>query len=218
MRNSLNKNCICTYVSKIITGIGIPVDLDLETVTMGVVFKSSFFLPTNATDFTQPFGDPFDVQSHPINTFFTGRKRSADEHSNQRMERDVNGNTVDGLDLNEKFERHEVEVDIVDSGTEPSLDETNEFDYNEKPNDSGKTNLATMRWTVYKGLAIWAERCIFEKTGSLTHSKLFNFICVYCSHGLPGRPCVLRTICESAHTSFDYSNGVFGELLHVLLS
>lgn len=130
---------------------------------MGVVFKSSFFLPMNATDFTEPLGDPFDVESHPINTFFTGSKRSADEHSNRKMERDLNDNTVDGFDadLNEKFEIHDVQADIVDSGTEPSLDETNSFDYNEKPIDSGETNLATMRWTAYKGLSTWAEKCGF---------------------------------------------------------
>lgn len=141
---------------KIITGIGIPVDLDLETVTSGVVFKSSFFLPMNATDFTEPFEHPFDVETHPIDTFFNGRKRSADAHRYQRFERDINDNTVNGFDtdLNEKFERHEVQVDIVDSGTEPRSDETNE-----KPSDSGdETNLATVRWTAYKGLEIWAER------------------------------------------------------------
>lgn len=128
---------------------------------MGVVFKSSFFLPTNATDFIEPFADPFVAQTHPIDTFFNGRKRSADEHSNHRIERDVNDNTVNGFDtdLNEKFERHEVLADIVDSGTEPSPDETNEFDNDEKPSDSAETtNLATVRWTAYKGLAVWAER------------------------------------------------------------
>lgn len=127
---------------------------------MGVVFKSSFFLPMNATDFTQHFGDPFDVETHPINTFFTGSKRSADEHDNQRMERNVNDNTVDAFDndLNEKFERHEVQADIVDSGTESSSDEIHDFDYNEKSSDSGETNLATVRWTAYKGLSTWAEK------------------------------------------------------------
>lgn len=35
---------------------------------------------------------------------------------------------------------------------------------------------------------------------------------------MAGRPCVLRSICESAHTSFDYSNGILGELMHVVMS
>lgn len=127
---------------------------------MGAAFKSAFFLPTNATEWTAPLEDPFNVETHPINTFFTGRKRSTDEHSNQRMESDVNDNKVNGFDtqLNENFERYEVQADIVDNGTEPNIDETNTFDYNKKPNDLGANNLATVRWTAYKGLAIWAER------------------------------------------------------------
>lgn len=38
------------------------------------------------------------------------------------------------------------------------------------------------------------------------------------SKGLSGRPCVLRSICESAHTPFDFSNGILGELMHIVMS
>lgn len=45
-------------------------------------------------------------------------------------------------------------------------------------------------------------------------------ICVknYFRQGFDGRSCVLRSICESAHASFDYTNGILGELLHILLT
>lgn len=38
------------------------------------------------------------------------------------------------------------------------------------------------------------------------------------SQGLDGRACVLRAICESAHTPFDYSNGILGELMHIVMT
>lgn len=36
--------------------------------------------------------------------------------------------------------------------------------------------------------------------------------------GLPGKPCLLRAICESARHTFGYHSGVLGEILHILLS
>lgn len=128
------------YLFKIIAGIGIPVELELESVTMGWVFKSQFYLPMNATDFTSFFGDPFDVTPHPISTFFDGRKRS------------VRGSDKEGFDSeqNERYEKHEVDVDVVESDIESNANEENE--------NLEEPNLATVRWTVYKGLAALAEK------------------------------------------------------------
>ncbi|XP_050334100.1 uncharacterized protein LOC126761762 [Bactrocera neohumeralis] len=55
--------------------------------------------------------------------------------------------------------------------------------------------LSSYRWSIYKVLEGLAER--------ITPS---------------GRDCVLKSICEAAETPFHYGNGLFGELLHVLLT
>lgn len=128
-----------------ITGIGLPVNLEQEAVTMGFAFKSSFVLPMNASDFWAVLSQPFDVHGTPITSF----KRSIDDNDG-----DVNG--FDSEE-NEKFERHQVRAEVVDSGTD-----ANDSDAD---NDDDKSNLgnkfASTRWLVYKGLAEIAERSSF---------------------------------------------------------
>ncbi|XP_055300283.1 uncharacterized protein LOC129567437 [Sitodiplosis mosellana] len=161
-----------------IAGVGLPVELNLESVTMGFVFKSGFVLPMNGSDFWAVLSDPFSSTSHPITVF----ERSIDESDDESK----------GFDneQNEKYERHHVNAEIVESGTETT---ESHFDSVE---DADETNrLASTRWLVYKGLAEIAE-----------------------NNGMAGKACVLRSICESAHTSFDYSNGILGELFHVIMS
>ncbi|XP_031621776.1 uncharacterized protein LOC116339848 [Contarinia nasturtii] len=163
-------------VVQIIAGVGLPVDLELEAVTMGFVFKSGFILPMNATDFWAVFSDPFDVSTHPITTF---NKRSIHENI------DDSASTGYDSEQHEQYERHQIEAEVVESGTE-----SNSIDSSDDIN-----NYASTRWLVYKGLAEIAE-----------------------NNGMPGKPCVLRSICESAHTSFDHSNGILGELFHVVMT
>lgn len=68
--------------------------------------------------------------------------------------------------------------------------------------------------------------------GNRDISAEVNYICViiaqmkvahedsFSSHsrGLDGKACVLRSICESAHASFGYSNGILGELIHIIMT
>ncbi|XP_059222074.1 uncharacterized protein LOC106095267 [Stomoxys calcitrans] len=54
---------------------------------------------------------------------------------------------------------------------------------------------SSYRWTVYKGLEGLATRM-----------------------GLSGRDCMLKSICEAAENPFHHYNGLFGELLHILLT
>jgi len=55
--------------------------------------------------------------------------------------------------------------------------------------------LSSYRWTVYKGLEGLADRL-----------------------GYQGRICVLKSICEAAEEPFHYTNGLFADLLHILLT
>lgn len=118
-----------------------PVDLDLETVTMGFVFKSGFVLPMNVSDFSAIFSDPFDPTTHPITNFF---KRSVDEIDD----------SVIGFDSeqNEKYERHLAEAEVVESSTE------NEEDFSNVASSDEANNFDTIRWLVYQGLAEVADK------------------------------------------------------------
>ncbi|XP_055326697.1 uncharacterized protein LOC129580374 [Sitodiplosis mosellana] len=190
----------------IITGVGLPVDLDLETVTIGYVFKAEFFIPTNVSTYTNFIADPFDVSTQPISVFDRRRRSLEEPKPTELPEKMLIDSRGFDSEQNEKYEQHQVEAEVVDSGTEKPND-FNEIDYDElsvpkdhKYHDDPMSlkvpqNTATSRWTLYKGIAAMAE-----------------------SKGLAGKPCVLRSICESAHTPFDYSNGILGEIMHIAMS
>lgn len=135
------------------------------------MFKAEFFLPENASNYINFFADPFDVTTRPI----TGRKRRRRSIEELEAPTEMPMNTMDeyhGYDneQHEKYERHQVEAEIVESGTEPPDDDSEmsdeelwfQDDQYDKSNDplalKHPQNLATSRWTVYKGIAALAER------------------------------------------------------------
>lgn len=138
--------------------------------TIGYVFKAEFFLPENASNYLNFFADPFDPTPRPI----TGRRRRSIELPTNAVEE------YHGYDKeqNEKYERHQVEAEIVESGTELSEDGYDDYDGSrvsdeelwfqddqyDKSSDpmalKHPQNLATSRWTVYKGMAALAERFV----------------------------------------------------------
>lgn len=77
----LKKNTL--FVFKIITGVGIPVDLDLETVTMGFVFKVGFLLPKNVSELAHELNDPFDVSTHQL---APPKRRSLDDYASNESD------------------------------------------------------------------------------------------------------------------------------------
>lgn len=155
---------------QIITGIGIPVDLELESVTIGYVFKSEFFLPENASNFLNFLADPFDLTTRPISGFFDRKRRMLEEPAAT----EASPSSGFDEDLNQRYEKYQVEPEVIESGTdEPISDryddsELSEADYwnqedkfarlNDPLRPKAPQNLATSRWAVYKGLAALAER------------------------------------------------------------
>lgn len=143
------------------------------------MFKAEFFLPENASNYLNILADPFDITPRPI----TGRR-------NRRSIKNIDGsselpkNTIDenhGYDSeqNEKYERHQGEAEVIESGTEPTDADGDEDkngmseeelwfqdDQYDKKNDpqvlKHPQNFATTRWTVYKGMAALAERSAFS--------------------------------------------------------
>ncbi|XP_031621805.1 uncharacterized protein LOC116339870 [Contarinia nasturtii] len=192
---------------QIISGIGIPVDLELESVTIGYVFKAEFFLPENASNYLNILSDPYDLTTRPI-TGAKRRKRFVEETvTTEATENTLHEYKGYDNEKNERFEKYKVVAEVVESGTEAlnesdadsderSWFEEEHFDRSKDPLALKRPqNLGTTRWTIYKGIAAIAE-----------------------SKGLSGKPCVMRIICESAQTPFDYSNGILGELMHIVMS
>lgn len=139
-----------------ISGFGIPVDLNLESLTMGYVYKANYYLPENVSHYVDIIGDPFQKQTVlPI----SGRRRRS--------------------------------FDVVDNDEPSDLynddDEVVYADQNHRRSES--------RFTLYKILEQMAE-----------------------AHGLPGRLCLLRSICESAEVPFSYNNGILGEFAHLIMT
>lgn len=123
------------FIVQIIAAVGLPVNLELEAVTIGFSFKCNYILPSNASDYWGVLSDPFDVTSHPI-------------HRRSVKESEETASSGYDYQQHEKFERHSVDAGVVESGTIK-----NHIENKEPVND-----FASTRWLVYKGLAEIAEK------------------------------------------------------------
>lgn len=154
-----------------ITGIGIPVDLEIESVTIGWVQKSEFFLPENASNFLNFLYDPFDLTTRPISGFYVRKKRGnvLEEPKPTENPAKVSFGSKKGFDSerNEKFEKHQIQAEIVETG-ENEENEMSDADYwNQEDraewlrqfHPNKPKNLAMVRWSIYKSMAILAQRC-----------------------------------------------------------
>lgn len=182
-------------VSKV--GIGVPVDLEIESVTIGWVNKSEFFLPENATNFLSFLNDPFDLTTRPITGFYVRKKREEEHLDDKPMSdfvleepkptenpvKEIAENSVEGFDseTNEKFERHTIETEVVESGAEHLDSDDDDDDEDETINGMSEAdywnqedhaewlrevhpkqpkNLALARWGIYKSIELLAQRWV----------------------------------------------------------
>lgn len=136
-------------------------DLDLESVTIGYVFKAEYFLPENASNYLNILADPFDITPRPLSG---GR-------SNRQRRSAIDDNTI-GFDsqTNQKYEKYEVQPEVIESKTDfpEEVDEENDnlSDYEEEEENNWRNSMGpkqpqdfgTSRWTLYKGLEMLAER------------------------------------------------------------
>ncbi|CAH0588175.1 unnamed protein product [Chrysodeixis includens] len=62
------------------------------------------------------------------------------------------------------------------------------------------------------------DRSITQEISVMTRRSIYNLIeSILKKHGYPGRPCLLRLICENAHAHFLH-NGVMGDLIYLILT
>ncbi|KAG4071209.1 hypothetical protein HA402_008944 [Bradysia odoriphaga] len=177
---------------QLICGIGIPVDLEYESVTIGYVLKSEYLLPDNTSMVLHFLQDPFDPVVRPIQR----RRRSA-----------APALAIGSQNDSDHYEKYDVEAVQIGTGLTTKDEEAEHYsnEWNEVADDeefapedyriTKQNDFQTFRWTLYKGLEAMAER-----------------------KGLAGRACMLRTICESAHAPFSFSSGIVAEMMHILLT
>lgn len=156
-------------------------DLNLESVTLGYVFKAEFWLPENASDYLSFLNSPFDVTTFTPLSPGSRRKRALELDSSidsaqqpidsDHQHFDSNDSERRGFDeeQNENFEQHDGKIE-VESGkiVDPEQDKwdaekawfaDDEFDRTRSPVFLKRPqNYATSRWTIYKGFAALAER------------------------------------------------------------
>ena len=147
-----------------IMGIGVPVDLQVESVTIGYVFKCEYFLPDNASNYLNPLADPFDITPRPITGTF---RKARDLEEQPKPLKESSGYDEE---LQQRFETYEVQPVQVDAGSDAPLLENNlvETDYwkqedgenwSEDPERPDRPqNFATSRWSIYKGMAEFARK------------------------------------------------------------
>lgn len=167
---------------QLIAGIGIPVQLEYESVTFGYTLKAEYFLQDNTTIGNHFLRDPFNPIPHPIQN--RRRRHALLLASNAPMEThdpiEVEMNKIEtNSSTDEHYEKYDVEAIEIDSGLTGSddeddadyADETEEYDedqpapnWNTKPKD-----FSTARWTLFKGIELLAHR--LAKTFSLLGSR-----------------------------------------------
>lgn len=120
--------------------VGIPVSSKVQSVNIGYSLRTLGLFPANVSAYWTAIAEPFELFAEvPIHS---KKRRSVDESD---------GNGYDD-EQNEKYEKHQVEADIVESGTETNQNENNLLDM--------IYNLASSRWLLYKSLAEMAERLV----------------------------------------------------------
>lgn len=152
--------------------------------TIGYVFKAEFFLPENASNYLNILADPYDISTRPI-TGKKRRRRRSIEKPTKSAENVADEHKGFDIEQNERFEKHNVDVEVIESGTnapnqyddeyadEKSWFAEEHFDRSKDPLAlKGPQNLGTTRWTIYKGMAAMAERFAFLQE----KKKLFFFL------------------------------------------
>ncbi|XP_049288508.1 uncharacterized protein LOC125766522 [Anopheles funestus] len=196
---------------QLISGIGIPVGTP-ESITSGWVMKAQYFLPTKVDDLKPELWENWNDSRRALSR----RDLSGLDAPVRLTELPVSGgheqyvaNSVsireDPLDPSSQ---EAISDELFDDGDDSYWKDAEDDQILQQP-DNGLWPAAKeidpshldgysaeqSRWTTYKAMETLSQ-----------------------NYGLPGRPCVLRSVCESAGAPFTHTGGIFAELLHIVFT
>lgn len=149
---------------QLIVGVGIPVELEKESCTVGLVIKAQYYMPTNIEDLKPDYFWPDRVE--PVVTQF--KKRST-------LENEITVNETGRYATNKitgnRVETYQVEAVQID---EKPIENSNHLVENKAHNDKSTSNqnIQNSRWMVYKGI-----EGILEHNGMTGRPCLLRCIC-----------------------------------------
>ncbi|XP_055678115.1 uncharacterized protein LOC129786888 [Lutzomyia longipalpis] len=112
--------------------------------------------------------------------------------------------------------------DDMYSATEPynkTLLRLSEVEGSTVKNELTSTTEATTRTTGYPRGTTKSPHRRTANDAFLTRKKVYKILeNKFQSHGHPGKPCLLRAICEEAHEPINAHNGVLGDVIHIVLT
>ncbi|XP_047996255.1 uncharacterized protein LOC125234111 [Leguminivora glycinivorella] len=209
--------------AQFIIGLGIPVDLKEQAVTVGTVIKFQYYLPSNSSEYTSRiYGfaetvsrdmdgnenteDKKDSESRKIAADNDAKEKSKendvdddDENEDSKESKESQKDSLVDITFNDRRRRSVIysEGGAIQDKNELSLDEAISrqelIDQKAREEEAGPQRMN--RWDFYKIIEHMSER-----------------------YGYSGRPCLLRTICEAAEIPFTYEHGLLGEIAHILFT
>ncbi|XP_011554094.3 uncharacterized protein LOC105385414 [Plutella xylostella] len=213
--------------AQFILGLGIPVDLKEQSVTVGTVIKFQYLLPTNSSEYTSRiygFANEISRDMHDDKTNNNDKndistdndaRDITDENNELNSTRSDNDDETDDentlVDITFDKDRRkrslvyteggEVDTNDVSEGTEVPLQEA-----------IRRQELLDQKYLGHRNEEEEEEK----KTNRWDYYKILERMVE--RYGFTGRPCLLRTICEAASVPFTHESGLLAEIGHILFT
>ncbi|CAG9803950.1 unnamed protein product [Chironomus riparius] len=196
---------------QLISGIGVPLNLQHESITYGWTMKAQYFLPETINQLHFQFFPDVWVANYTKDFLFdtvwqrfpNGRKRREvlyDPLTQQHYEKyegifkEISNMPLHDIETSEDDEfDDQFEEDIIDKKI---MMLTNKYVSNDDPSTKEELgpDLSTSRWSMYDAFSTTLEK-----------------------NGFNGRMCLLRAICEATWVKFSRNN-LMGELFHIFFT
>ncbi|XP_050079193.1 uncharacterized protein LOC126566134 [Anopheles maculipalpis] len=196
---------------QLISGIGIPVGTP-ESITSGWVMKAQYFLPTKVDDLKPQLWENWNDSRRALSRRDLAGLSAPVKITTLPVAGGHERYAVDNVSMREESlddsSEEQISDDMFDDGDDSywkdaedehilqQADDTLWPDAKEiEPSQLAGYSAEQSRWTTYRAMEKLSE-----------------------NYGLPGRPCVLRSVCESAAAPFTHTGGIFAELLHIVFT
>ncbi|XP_053672682.1 uncharacterized protein LOC128723001 [Anopheles nili] len=187
---------------QLISGIGIPVGTP-ESITSGWVMKAQYFLPTKVDDLKPELWENWndsrralvrrDLQDSRVPVVRLPTARGYERYDISDVE--LHEESLPEEQFDDGDDNYWMDVDDDRMLQQMNAGQIGPPAQELEPSQLLGYSAEQSRWTTYKSMEKLSE-----------------------TYGLPGRPCVLRSVCEAAAAPFTHTGGIFAELLHIMFT